>query len=604
MKSQKVTILYERLSRDDELQGPSNSILNQQQLLEEYADRNGLTPYIHIQDDGYSGTNWQRPGWQELISKVEADEVHCICIKDGSRLGRDYLRAGLYREMFRERGVRLIAVNDNFDSERGDDDFTPFREIMAEFYARDTSKKIRSVLSAKGRSGKPTTNTPPFGFRKDPDDKYKWLVDEPAAAVVRRIFQMAMDGMGPGQIAHILSDDKIERPSYAQGKRGEGTRQKDYNPNLPYAWRCSTIAKILSTLEYCGQLVNLRTATLDFKTRKSMVKPQEDWLIFDNHHEAIISQEVFDTVQKLRRTTRRIDTLGYANPLTGLLWCADCGAKLYNYRRTEPRKPTETKIIDVYQCSTYRIGKNDFQNTCSVHHISTEMAREIILDVLRRTSGYVRAHEDEFVRRLRESSAVKHSETANAAKKQIAKNNKRIAELNKIFQSLYEDKALGKISVERFDEMATLYERESEALKAQNAGLQSELDEFTADSVKVDKFLELVRKYTRFEELTNAMINEFIGKIIVYEGEWSEGFNEENGRPMGTRSQRVDVYLKYIGNFNVPDIRSAEEIEAERVAAEKLEKKRARNREYMRKLTAKKRAIEKSGAAIPPAAGQ
>ncbi|MCL2637913.1 MAG: recombinase family protein [Oscillospiraceae bacterium] len=218
MKKQKITILYERLSKDDEMQSTSNSILNQQQLLEEYAERNNLKPYIHISDDGYSGTNWNRPGWQELIAKVENDEVSCICIKDNTRLGRDYLRAGLYREMFCEKGVRLIAVNDGFDSERGEDDFTPFREIMAEFYARDTSKKIKSVLAAKGRSGKPTTNTPPYGYVKNPNDKYNWIVDEIAAPVVRRIFQMAMDGMGMFQIARALSDDKVERPSFYQGK--------------------------------------------------------------------------------------------------------------------------------------------------------------------------------------------------------------------------------------------------------------------------------------------------------------------------------------------------------------------------------------------------
>ena len=288
MKKQKITILYERLSKDDEMQGTSNSILNQQQLLEEYAERNDLKPYIHIQDDGFSGTNWNRPGWQELIAKVEAGEVSCICIKDNTRLGRDYLRAGLYREMFRERGVRLIAVNDGFDSASGEDDFTPFREIMAEFYARDTSKKIKSVLAAKGRSGKPTTNTPPYGYIKNPNDKYNWLVDETAAAVVRRIFQMAMDGMGIHQIAHALSDDKVERPSFYQGKNGKGTRQHDYDPNLPYAWRGNTIAKILSTLAYCGHIVNLRMTTVDFKTGKMENKPQDEWLIFENRHQAIV----------------------------------------------------------------------------------------------------------------------------------------------------------------------------------------------------------------------------------------------------------------------------------------------------------------------------
>jgi len=598
MKKHKVTILYERLSRDDELQGTSNSILNQQQILEEYAERNGLIPYIHIQDDGYSGTNWQRPGWQELIAKVEADEVSCICIKDGSRLGRDYLRAGLYREMFRERGIRLIMVNDGFDSDKGEDDFTPFKEIMAEFYARDTSKKIRSVLAAKGRSGKPTTNTPPFGYTKDPNDKYKWIVDEPAAAVVRRIFQLAMDGMGIHQIAHVLSDEKVERPSYYHGKDGKGTRQSDYNPDLPYAWRGSTVGKILSTLAYCGHLVNLRIATVDFKTGKTVEKPKDEWVIFENRHEAIISQEVFDTVQKLRKTPRRIDKLGYANPLTGLLWCADCGAKLYNYRTTQPRSTKERKCIDVYHCSTYKVGKKDFQDTCTVHHISTDMVHEIILDVLKRTSGYIQAHEDKFVERFRKSSTVKQDETAKSYKKLIAKNEKRISDLSKIFQSLYEDKALGKISSERFDDMTAAYEQELNALKTKNAELQAEIDEFTADNDKVDKFLALVRKYTRFEELTPAMINEFVDKIIVHEGEWSEGYNKENGRPMGIRSQRVDVYLKYIGNFNVPDMRTEEEIEAERKAAEKLEAKRAYNREYMRKKAAEKRAAEAAALSI------
>jgi len=412
----------------------------------------------------------------------------------------------------------------------------------------------------------------------------------------------AMDGMGMHQIAHVLSDEKIERPSYYHGKNGVGTRQSDYDPNLPYAWRGSTVANILRTLAYCGHLVNLRMATVDFKTGKTAEKPKDEWVIFENRHEAIISQEVFDTVQKLRQTPCRIDKLGYANPLTGLLWCADYGAKLYNYRRSEPRKPTETKLIDVYQCSTYKIGKKDFQDTCTVHHISTEMAHDIILDILKRTSGYIQAHEDKFVEMFRNTSAEKQDETARSYKKLITKNEKRISDLNRIFQSLYEDKALGKLAAERFDEMIAAYEKELGELKAKNTELQAEIDEFTADNDKVDKFLALVRRYTRFEELTPAMINEFVDKIIVYEGEWSEGFNKENGRPMGTRSQRVDVYLKYIGNFNVPDIRTEEEIEAERKAAEKLEKKRKHGREYMRKRMAEKRATEASD--LPIAANQ
>jgi len=588
MKNQKVTILYERLSKDDELQGTSNSILNQQQLLEEYAQRNGLVPYIHIQDDGYSGTNWNRPGWQELIAKVENNEVSCICIKDNTRLGRDYLRAGLYREMFRERGVRLVAVNDGFDSASGDDDFTPFREIMAEFYARDTSKKIKSVLSAKGRSGKPTTNNPPYGFLKDPNDKYKWIVDEPAAAVVRRIFAMCIEGKGPQQIARMLAQDKIERPSYHLGKMGFGSRKNDYKPDKPYIWCNSTVAKILKTLEYCGHMVNLRSTTVDFKTGKIELKPQEEWLIFENHHEAIVSQDVFDTVQKLRETPRRIDTWGYANPLTGLMWCADCGQKMYNFRQSRKGKSSNIKPVDVYHCSTYKLAKVDFADRCSIHHISTDAVHAIILDVLKNTLAYVREHESEFLQQLRQTSADKQTETAAAHQKKIAKNEKRSADLSKIFHALYEDKALGNITEERFGEMTASYEEEIAATKAETKTLQQELTTLNQENNKTEKFLALVRKYTHFEHLTNAMLNEFVDKIIVHEGVWSEGRNEI-GRPLGTRTQRVDVHLKYIGNFVVPDMRTAQEIEQERIAAEQLEKKRAYSREYSRRYYEKKR---------------
>jgi DNA invertase Pin-like site-specific DNA recombinase len=589
MSKQKITILYARLSRDDEQQGTSNSILNQQQQLEEYAKANKLTPYIFLSDDGYSGTNWNRPAWQELMAKVDADEVGCICIKDSSRMGRDYLRVGLYREMFREKGVRLIAINDNVDTQKGDDDFTPFREIMAEWYARDTSKKIKSVLHAKAKSGKPTSNTPPYGYMKDPADKYKWIIDEPAAEVVRRIFQLAMDGLGVFQIGRVLTEEKVERPAYYAGKNGKGPRRNDYQNASPYLWNNSTIAKILRTLEYCGHLANLKTETTDFKSGAFVEKPQEEWLIFENHHPAIIEQEVFDTVQKLRETVRRIDKVGVANPLTGLLWCADCGAKMYNYRRAKPRKPTEARVIDVYHCSTYKLGKGKYDERCTVHHISTETARDIILDLLRRTIVYVRTREQEFLERLRETSAHNQGETIKAHRKQIAKNEKRLAELNRIFNALYEDKALGKITDERFSEMTANYDTEQDELRAQTATLQIEIDELQSESDKTEKFLSLIRKHTHFEELTNAMLNEFVDKVIVHEGEWPEGINPINKRPMGTRSQQVDVYLKYIGKFDVPDLRTPEEIEQEEETALALEQKRKHQREYMRK-----RKIEKT----------
>ncbi len=593
--NQKVNILYERLSRDDDLQGPSNSILNQRQLLEDYAQRNGLVPFVHIEDDGYTGTNWNRPGWQELIGMVEANEVAGICIKDSSRIGRDYLRVGLFRELCHEKGVRLIAVNDNYDSSLGEDDLTPFREIMAEWYARDTSKKIKSVIVAKGKSGKPISNIPPYGFMKDPNDKHHWIVDPEAAAVVKRIFDMAMDGMGIYRIAAALTAEKIERPSYYLGTRGRGRYKNDYDRKQPHAWGDATIKAILGKLEYCGHTVNFRTSSQNFKSKRRIHNAPEDWLIIKNHHEAIVSQEVFDTVQKLRATPRRIDHLGEANPLTGLLWCADCGAKLYNHRRAHPEKPTHKKMTDVYHCSTYKLSKAKFNAKCSPHHISTEQARGIILAAIRATSGYVRSHEQEFIERVREASAIKHGETAKSYQKQISKNERRIAEIDRIYKALFEDKALGKIDGAMFDEMAAGYLEEKAGLRVKTDTLQSELAEWSADSVRADKFIEIVRRYTSFEELTPAMLNEYIDKIVVHEGKWSEPGTGEGGRPRGSRTQQVDVYLKYIGKFDVPNMRSAEEIEAERIAEEKLEARRAYYREKTRQRKVRKAAAATAG---------
>lgn len=604
--NQRAVILYERLSRDDDLQGPSNSILNQRQLLEEYAQRNGLVPFLHIQDDGYSGTNWNRPGWQELIAKVEAGEVACICIKDSSRLGRDYLRVGLYRELFREKGVRLIAVNDNYDSDRGEDDFTPFREIMAEWYARDTSKKIKSVIAAKGRSGKPLSCSPPYGYMKDPADKHHWIVDPEAAAVVKRIFSMTLDGMGIYHVAGALAADKIERPSYYLGSRGRGRFKNDYDREQPYTWTDATIAYILRRPEYCGHTVNFRTSSQNFKSKKRKHNAPEDWVIFENTHEAIVSQEVFDTVQKLRETPRRIDHLGEANPLTGLLWCADCGAKLYNHRKAHAEKPTHKKLTDVYTCSHYKLSNAKFNTKCSPHHISTEQARGVILAAIRATSGYVREHEAEFAERVREAFAVNRSETAKSYQKQIAKNERRLSEIERIYKSLYEDKALGKMDEDTFAQMTEGYRQERTDLRAKTDALQTELDAWSSDSVRADKFIEIARRYTSFEELTPAMLNEYVDKVIVYEGEWSEGNTGKGGRPRGSRTQRVDVYLKYIGKFDVPDTRTPEQIEADRIAEEKLEKIRAyyrvKTRQYNERKLAAAKAAEDAKATADPAA--
>jgi len=344
MNAKKTTVIYARLSRDD---GVSNSITNQLDMLREYAERNGLTPYITIQDDGYSGTNFQRPGWQELIAKVEAGEVSCLLIKDSSRMARNYLQAGLYRELFREKGVRLIAVNDGVDTALGEDDFTPFREIMAEWYARDTSRKIKSVYASKGNSGKHISSMPPYGYMKDPNDKNHWLIDPEPAAVVRRIFQMTVDGVGIYHICGALAADKIERPSYYLGSRGRGRHKNDYDRDNPYTWGDGTIANILRHPEYAGHTVNFRTSVENFKSKKIKRKPREEWVVFENTHEPIVTQEMWDLVQKLRATPRRIDHLGAPNPLTGLLFWANLTYRQTIRLKNKRRQPQITAVIQL-----------------------------------------------------------------------------------------------------------------------------------------------------------------------------------------------------------------------------------------------------------------
>jgi hypothetical protein len=505
--------------------------------------------------------------------------------------------------MFAERGVRLIAINDGIDTSVAEgDDFIPFREIMAEWYARDTSKKIKAVFASKARSGKPTSSQPPYGFLKDPEDKTKWLVDAEAAAVVKRIYRMTIDGIGVGQIARKLTEEKVERPSYHLGVRGIGRHKNDYNVENRFVWGTATVKNILNHLEYCGHTVNLRSTIENFKSKKSKKKPESEWLIFENTHEAIISQEEFDLVQKLRETPRRVAvSLGEANPLTGLLWCADCGEKLYNHRKSKTDKPTHKKLVDVYQCSTYKLGRYKFKAECTPHHISTEAVREIILTSLRKTTGYVREHEAEFVEKVRESAALQEGEKAKSHKKAIAKSERRLADLDKIYRSLYEDKALGKISEEMYDEMSGGYDVERAELRGKTAALQAELDEYVSDGERADRFIEIVRRYTEFTELTPCILNEFVDKVIVHEGEWSEGYGE-NGRPLGSRTQQVDVYLKYIGDFDVPEQRTPEQIEADRIAEEKLEKQRAYQRQKTRESSERKRQREAAPATPDTAA--
>ena len=332
----KITALYERLSNDDKLLGESNSIVNQKAMLENYAKQNNFKNIRHYTDDGYSGGNFERPDWKRLVSDIQAGKVGTVIVKDMSRVGRDYLQTGFYTEvLFKQQGVRFIAVSNGVDStDASSSEFAPFLNIMNEWYLRDCSRKLKAAYRTKGNSGKHTTSHPPYGYKKSPEDKNQWIIDEESAKVVKRIFSLCIGGYGCGQIAKILMKDKVETPSYYWGKQGIGAWQSKYDANRPYDWTTDSVARILERIEYLGHTVNFKTFRQDYKNNKMQHNPKENWKIFENTHEAIIDKETWELAQKLRGTPRKHDYQIGANPLTGLLFCADCGAKLYNdYQR-------------------------------------------------------------------------------------------------------------------------------------------------------------------------------------------------------------------------------------------------------------------------------
>ena len=406
---EKITALYERLSRDDELQGESNSIVNQKKILEECASKNILSNIIHFTDDGISGTQFDRPGFMAMMNGVNQGNIGCIIVKDMSRLGRDYLKVGQCMEILRQKGIRLIAINDNVDSFYREDDFTPFRNIMNEWYARDTSRKIQSTFRSKGESGKHTASTPPYGYIKDEKDKNKWIVDEKAAEIVRRIFNLTMQGNGPYRIAKILESEKVDIPAYHQQKLGYGLYQSK-NFEHPYRWCSSTIASILKKQEYLGHTVNFKTRKY-FKDKKSKYVSEDNWLIFENTHEPIIDQETFDNVQRIRGNVKRYpDGWGEYHPLTGLMYCADCGSKMYVHRTSN------YKNIPYYTCSAYT--KTPCDTLCpSAHRIKAEAVLNLIRETLKDIKKYLDEDNEDFIRSIQ--NEMEEKEKIEIEKKKI-----------------------------------------------------------------------------------------------------------------------------------------------------------------------------------------
>lgn len=460
-----MTALYERLSRDDELNGESNSISNQKKLLEQYAKEHGFTNLVHFTDDGISGTRFDRPGFLAMMKEVESGKVGTILIKDMSRMGRDYLKVGQYMELLRQKNVRLIAVNENVDSFREDDDFTPFRNIMNEWYARDTSKKIKSTFKAKGKSGKHVASTTPYGYLKDKDDPNVWIVDEEAAVVVRRIFHMTMDGYGPYQIAKALKEDKVEIPAVHMAKKDAGLwKGRVEEIKDPYGWGSSTVAGILKKREYLGHTVNFKTRK-HFKDKKSHYVSEDNWTVFENTQEAIIDQETFDNVQRIRSNVRRYpDGWGEAHPLTGLMYCADCGSKMYVHRVNNGKR------VPQYTCSAY--SKVPVGTLCQTQHrINADVVMELIKELLKAVAEYSQLNREEFLETVKKAQTSQQSSEITRLKSRLAEAKKRVQELEKLICRIYEDNILGKLPDERYAILDGQYSKEQKDLSAEIADI-------------------------------------------------------------------------------------------------------------------------------------
>lgn len=523
MFTDKITALYCRLSNDDDLQGESNSITNQKAILKKYADENGLGNTAFYVDDGFSGTNFNRPDFMRMMEDVKSGKISTIITKDLSRFGRDYLMTGQYIEMILpDYDVRYIAINDNVDTLRSENEMMVFKNVFNDWYARDCSKKIKAVFKAKGQSGKPLTTVPPYGYKKSEKNKNVWEVDEEAAEVVRRIFQLCIDGYGPTQIARKLTDDKILTPTaYVELKKsGSITCAK------PYCWAQRTIADLLEKLEYVGHTVNFKTRTKSYKCKKKMNNPKSDWVIFENTHEAIISKEDFDLVQELRKNKRKLQHQEEVNPFSGMVYCADCGKKMYLCRSKSLNADQEH-----LKCSSYAKDKDD----CSAHFIRTVVLEKIVLSELRKMTTFVRENEADFLQSAYEWSQKQQSAELKAAKKRLAQSEKRVSELDKLFTRLYEDNVSGKISDERFEMMSKNYETEQKELRQIIPELAQFIEASEQKNADTAQFIGIVRKYSEIPMLTPEIMHEFIEKIVVYAPDKSSGH----------RTQQIDICFRF-----------------------------------------------------------
>ena len=524
---EKWAALYARLSRDDDNEGDSNSISHQIEILTKYAKEHGIDNFKIYKDDGFSGTNFNRPGFQEMLDDIEDGLVSMVVVKDMSRFGRNYLEVGMYTEIrFPEKGVRFIAVNDGVDSERDDNDFTPFRNIINEWYAKDTSKKIRAVFRNKGMSGQRISTRSPYGYLRNEDGSLR--ADEETAPNVRLIFQLCAEGNGPGKIARMLKEREIPTPSTVVFQRTGQTRY--YHPDDPCRWTSDTVAGILEQDAYLGRTSNFKTSRISYKSKKIVNTPPEKWVTFENTHEAIIDVELWNSVQKIRSQRRRPTKMGEMGMFSGLAYCADCGSKLYHCRSGSWSYEQEC-----YTCSAYRTRKN-----CSAHYIRAVVLEQLVLQNLQRVIAYVQEDESEFVRLVTRNLNAAQTEELEQAKRLLEKNMRRADELDTIIQRLYEDNINGKLTDDRFKKLSEAYEQEQAALRESIPTLTARVETIDSKAVNLQHFLKLVRKYTQPEKLTPAMLRELVEKVVVYAPDKSSGH----------RIQRIDVHYTFIGKID------------------------------------------------------
>ena len=530
------TACYCRLSCDDDLDGDSNSIRNQKMLLQKYADENHLRNVRFYVDDGFSGSNFERPDFKRMMSDVEDGKISTVVVKDMSRFGRDHILVGYYTKYhLAEADVRFIAIYDQVDSEKNpDDDITPFKNILNEMYAKDCSKKIKAVFKAKGNSGKHLASVPPLGYKKDPNDKEKWIIDEEAATTVRRIFQMYVDGYRISEIGHKLTEEKVETPILYYMNRGIKTNARSEYPEI---WDLMSIKYILSQTAYAGHTVNFQTAVKSYKTKKQIRLPKEDWIIYRNTQEPIIDEKTFETVQQMRKVKRARTKYNEPNMFSGLLYCADCGNHLTIQRVARNRK------MDNFSCATYRKKK---KGLCSCHRILVSDLETIVKEDLQKVCEYVLFHEKEFTDEYLSGSKKETVKFQSKTKAELKRLSERQEEIGRIIRKLYEDNVCGRITDERFDFLAKSYEDEGNELKTKIQELKNALASSVQDEEKLSKFLKVVKSYTGIEELTPEILNSFIEKIYIGETE------KYDGRKM----QEVEIIYKFVGAINLPQYNS------------------------------------------------